>query len=59
MGEVLVDHIREYIEGEANDAHRSGACDEVVEVIRAYLFSLGPNSTARRASANDCAMSSA
>ena len=23
MGEVLVDHIRKYIEGEANDAHRS------------------------------------
>ena len=39
MGEVLVDHIQEYIEGEANDANRSDACDEVVEVIRAYLFS--------------------
>ena len=30
---------REYIEEEANDAHRSHACDEVVDVIRAYLFS--------------------
>jgi hypothetical protein len=36
MGEVLVDH--EYIEGEANKADRSLACDEVVDVIRA-LFS--------------------
>jgi FrmR/RcnR family transcriptional regulator, repressor of frmRAB operon len=30
---------REYIEEETNDAHRSHACDEVVDVIRAYLFS--------------------
>ena len=34
----MLDHIRENIEGEANDAQRSHPCDELVDVIRA-LFS--------------------